>query len=112
MPYLAAGQQRSDVLERPAARARRRPNEPHQRRNARAASGEGLDRLHRVGDEALLSQQVTRRIAHHRKLVKDHQLGAGGLGAADEIGHLARVAGDVAHHGVELRQREVHVLLL
>ena len=72
--------------------------------------GELLERVARVGEEVLLEQQVLGRVARDGELGEQHELAPRLARVADAGRDLRGVAGDVAHGGVHLAEREPHLL--
>src|SRR3546814_5678727 len=70
-------------------------------------SRQRLESILRRFQEHRLQHQVLGRIAGDRQLGRHHQVRSGGGGLRPRPAQQGKVAGDVAHDGVELRQSDL-----
>jgi hypothetical protein len=63
-------------------------------------------------EEGRPQQQVLRRITAERKLRRDDQRRAGAFCLGRRRENAARVGGEIAHHLIELRDRDLHDAIL
>ncbi len=61
-----------------------------------------------VGEEVLAQQQILRGVAGEGELAEQHELRAGLTGVIEARTDARRVAGDVAHRGIHLAERQPH----
>src|SRR6266850_530329 len=81
--------------------------------NGRQIDGVPRERLERVpasGDEAVAQQQIARQIANQRQLRRGGEVDAGGRRLSKRLEDQTRIALQIADGGIQLQQRDLHVV--